>query len=50
MPDFAKIASPLHSLTKDVPFVWSEACDTAFHQLRNSLVTAPVLADLKVWG
>ena len=42
--DFAKIGTPLTQLTrKDVPFVWSDACDEAFRSLKRALVTAPVL-------
>ena len=37
--------SPLQQLTKkDVPFKWSEACETAFQQLKRDLTSAPVLA------
>lgn len=44
MPNFAKIASPLHSLTrKNIYFVWSEACEAAFCELKSALVSAPVL-------
>ncbi len=43
--NFAKIAAPLHSLTrKNVTFQWSEACEAAFCQLKELLTTAPVLA------
>jgi hypothetical protein len=31
-------------LKKDVKFVWSEACEKAFHTLRQHLTSAPVLA------
>ena len=42
---FAKIASPLHSLTrKGVEFVWTEDCQAAFEHLKQKLVQAPVLA------
>jgi hypothetical protein len=30
-------------LKKGVKFVWSEACDKAFHTLREHLTSAPVL-------
>ena len=41
---FAKIVHPLHQLTcKEVDFQWSDACDTAFKQLKQRLVSAPVL-------
>jgi len=42
---FAKIASPLHSLTrKDVMFDWTEECQIAFESLKEQLAQAPVLA------
>jgi len=45
VPQFAKIAHPLHQLTcKGTEFVWSQECETAFQQLKNNLVTTPVLA------
>ena len=45
VPGFAKVAAPLHALTKkDVPFNWTPQCDEAFSKLKNLLVTAPVLA------
>ena len=42
---FAKIASPLNMLTrKGIPFVWSSACENAFHLLKQGLCSAPILA------
>ena len=42
---FSNIARPLHRLTeKGQPFVWSEACDTAFIELKERLQEAPILA------
>ena len=42
---FSSVANPLFTLTKkDVDFVWSEACEAAFHQLKTLLTEAPVLA------
>ena len=42
--DFSKIATPITRLTgKDVPFVWSEACQQAFDELKTRLTSAPVL-------
>jgi hypothetical protein len=42
--DFSKIAKPMTELLKKgVKFVWSEACDQAFHTLREHLTSAPVL-------
>ena len=44
VPGFSKVAGPLHALTKkDVPFVWSPECQTAFDMLKELLTTAPVL-------
>ena len=43
--DFAKVASPLHALTKkNVEFLWTPECRKAFEQLKKALVTAPVLS------
>ena len=45
VPSFADLAEPLVALTgKNVPFVWRPACTTAFVNLRDALVQAPVLA------
>ena len=45
VPDFARIAAPLHALTrKNVVFKWSGACAMAFQQLKEALITAPILA------
>ncbi|KAL4011098.1 hypothetical protein IC575_028145 [Cucumis melo] len=44
MEDFSCIASPLTQLTrKGTPFVWSPACESSFQELKQKLVTAPVL-------
>jgi len=43
--DFAKIAEPLHKLTgKNSRFQWSEDCHAAFVELKNRLISAPILA------
>ncbi|XP_073152945.1 uncharacterized protein [Henckelia pumila] len=43
--DFSKIALPLTSLTrKGVKFVWSEQCEKSFTELKERLISAPVLA------
>ena len=48
IPSFADLAEPLVALTgKDVPFVWRPACATAFLQLRDALVRAPILAPIR---
>ena len=45
IPSFADLAEPLVALTgKDVPFIWRPACATAFTDLRDALVWAPILA------
>ena len=45
IPQFAKVAQPLHQLTaKSVPFVWTAECEAAFLSLKSRLVTSPVLA------
>ena len=45
IPNFAKIATPLHQLThKDVAFAWTQDCKEAFDTLKLKLTTAPVLA------
>ena len=42
--DFSKISSPLTKLTKKgVPFRWDDACEASFQNLKERLVTAPVL-------
>jgi hypothetical protein len=46
--DFSRIAKPMTELLKKgVKFVWSEACDEAFHTLREHLTSAPVLNPAK---
>ena len=43
--NFAEIAAPLNSLTRDqVVFDWNEACENAFKTLKAALVSPPVLA------
>ena len=43
--DFSKIATPLTKLTrKNEKFEWNEKCEASFQELRQRLVTAPVLA------
>ncbi|XP_073121397.1 uncharacterized protein [Henckelia pumila] len=43
--DSSKIALPLNSLTrKGVKFVWSEQCEKSFIELKERLISAPVLA------
>ena len=45
IPNLSKILVPLTKLTsKDVPFVWSTDCQSAFAQLKVLISTAPTLA------
>ena len=42
---FSEIARPLTVLTKkDVPFIWSEVCKSAFLALREALVSEPIVS------
>ncbi|TYK01903.1 putative gag-pol polyprotein [Cucumis melo var. makuwa] len=42
--NFSRIATPLTQLTrKRAPFVWSKACEDSFQNLKQKLVTAPVV-------
>jgi hypothetical protein len=44
IPDFSRIEKPMTELLKKgVKFVWREACEKAFHTLRQHLTSAPVL-------
>ena len=44
VPNFAHIAYPLNSLCrKNVTFVWNENCQQAFEQLKECIITPPVL-------
>ena len=41
---FSRIAAPLTQLTrKNTKFVWTEECEKSFQELKQRLVTAPVL-------
>ena len=41
---FSKIARPMKELTKkDKKFIWTEACERSFQELKKRLTTAPVL-------
>ena len=45
IPEFARIAKPLHELTrKSVQFIWDGKCQAAFATLTDKLTQAPVLA------
>ena len=42
--DFSKIAAPLTKLTrKEERYQWSEECTAAFEQLKERLISAPIL-------
>lgn len=44
IPDFSTLISPLTALLKkNRKFVWTEECETAFHKIKECLVTAPIL-------
>ena len=42
--DFSRIAAPLTKLTrKGVKFVWCDDCEMSFQELKNRLISAPIL-------
>jgi hypothetical protein len=43
MPNFSKTTTPLHALTGNVEFQWSDKCDVAFAGLKKLISTMPVL-------
>jgi len=44
IPQFSKIAAPLHKLIKkDAKYVWEESHDVAFHTLKQKLTSPPIL-------
>ncbi|KAA0065613.1 pol protein [Cucumis melo var. makuwa] len=47
--NFSLIATPLTQLTrKGAPFAWSKACEDSFQNLKQKLVTVPILTQGKV--
>ena len=43
--DFSKVAHPLAQLTQNnTPFKWDNSCEVGFQSLKDSLITAPMLA------
>ena len=43
--DFSKYATHLNALLKkDVPFIWTNECQSSFEHLKQTLVTAPMLS------
>jgi hypothetical protein len=43
MPKFSKTAAPLHALTRNVEFQWSDKCDVSFARLKKLISTTLVL-------
>ncbi len=44
LPHYSEIASPLHHLTEaEVPFRWTNECETAFNNIKHLLTNAPLL-------
>ena len=45
IPNFTTVPKPLyHLIKKDVPYMWSSACQEAFTRLKKLLISPPVLA------
>lgn len=45
IPSFSTIVSPLTKLTqKNQPFIWDEGCERALNTIKQTLVSAPILA------
>jgi hypothetical protein len=42
--DYLTIARPLHNLTRDIEYIWTEDCQLAFEKLKKVLMMVPVLA------
>ena len=41
---FAEVAGPLHKLEeKDIPYVWTDDCETVFNRLKSLLTSIPIL-------
>jgi hypothetical protein len=43
MENFPRTVAPLHALTGNVEFQWSDKCDVAFAGLKKMISTTPVL-------
>jgi len=44
IPKYSQMVLPLTELTKkDTPTTWTPECETAFQQLKNAIINAPVL-------
>ncbi|KAI0998309.1 hypothetical protein K3495_g9886 [Podosphaera aphanis] len=45
IPEFSRLAAPLTNLTKkDVPFAWSDTCDSSFLKIKRSFKEGTMLA------
>lgn len=45
VPNFSKVIAPLCSLLrKNTPFLWTSNCDRAFREIKQCLVSAPILS------
>lgn len=45
IPSFSTVIAPMTELLrKNKEFIWSDACDTSFQTIKNSLVSAPILS------
>jgi hypothetical protein len=45
IPHLSEIAYPINYLTKkDVPFTWTNECQEAFEQIKQKLMSTPILA------
>ena len=40
---FSLIVSPVTSLTKNVPFIWTAACQTALDTIKHAIINMPAL-------
>ena len=51
MQDFSKIVAPLTKLTrKGEKYIWTKECASAFEELKNKLISAPILKTLSGTG
>lgn len=45
LPNFAHISAPLNRLLrKNQPFAWSQDCENAFNNIKQALISAPILS------
>ena len=51
IPNYSSIAKPLHNITaQSSEFLWNDGCQKSFVQLKESLISAPVLSYPKAHG